>query len=58
MRLLLNTRNVNELYHLVTVIAKSCKSDGFSDRFKKEKLSSVKQGFYFWILRLIIWGCF
>lgn len=50
----MNTRNVNELYHLVTVIAKSCKSDGFSDSLKKERLSSVKQSFYFWILRLII----
>lgn len=51
MRLLLNTRGKCE-YTVpfgtnVTIGAKSCKSDRFSDRFKKERSSSVKQRFLF-----------
>lgn len=57
-RLLLNTRGKREWIvpfgTNVIIVAKSCKSEGFSDRFKEGKLSSVKQGFYFLILRLIL----
>lgn len=59
-RLLLNTRGKCEwtvpFGTNANIVANSCKSDGFSDRCKKERLSSVKQGFYFLILKLILWA--